>query len=96
MSVDKEYLSDFPSPDMFREYYKTREKSVQKCGLFAKLQGYQMFAGQDGGLCLTSPTAHKTFDKYGKSQDCKGDGKGGPWANQVYRLPERKGRLVFY
>ena len=87
---------DFPSPYILADNYKTREQAIQKCALFAKLQRYKVFAVQDGGLCLTSPTAHKTYDKYGKSQDCRKDGKGGPWANQVYRLPETtEGRLGF-
>ena len=55
-----------------------------------------MFAIQDGGQCLTSPTAHETYNKYGESQDCKSDGKGGPWANQVYRLKEYKVNTAFY
>ena len=59
------------------------------------LQGYKMFGIQDGGMCVTSPTAHKTYNKYGESQDCKSDGKGGPWVNQVYRFPGRKGKFMF-
>ena len=47
-------------------------------------KGYRMFAVQNGGWCAASATAHKTFDKYGKSTACKSDGKGGGWANQVY------------
>ena len=68
---------------------------IQKCALFAKLIGYKVFAIQNGGECLTSATAHKTYSKYGESQVCKDDGKGGPFANQVYRLSERKG-ILFY
>ena len=52
----------------------------------AKVRGFKTFAIQDGGMCVTDPTAHQNFDKYGKSKDCKNDGKGGPWANQVYNL----------
>ena len=43
-----------------------------------------MFAIQNGGWCAASATAHETFNKYGKSTACRSDGKGGPWANQVY------------
>ena len=50
----------------------------------AMRKGYRMFAVQNGGWCAASATAHKTFDKYGKSTACKSDRKGGPWANQVY------------
>ena len=45
-----------------------------------------MFAIQDGGMCVGSPNAHKVYDKYGESQGCKNDGKGGAGANQVYNL----------
>ena len=45
-----------------------------------------MFALQDGGLCASSPTANETYPKYDESSDCKDDGEGGPWANQVYEI----------
>ena len=95
-SVDDKWQVDFPDPFLLFHDYKTRKQAIQKCALFAKLQGYKMFAVQDGGQCLTSPTAHLTYNKYGESQDCKSDGKGGPQANQVYSLPERKGRFMSY
>ena len=43
-----------------------------------------MFSVQYGGECYGSATAEKTFDRYGKSDKCEGDGKGGTWANRVY------------
>ena len=43
-----------------------------------------MFAIQDGGWCAADKTAAQTFDKYGESDKCNSDGKGGPYANQVY------------
>ncbi len=94
-SVDGIYQYRFPDPYLLYYDYKTRNQAIQKCALFAKLQGYKMFAVQDGGQCLTSPTAHETFNKYGESQDCKSDGKGGFWASQVYRLPESKGLFQY-
>ena len=45
-----------------------------------------MFALQDGGWCASSDKAEKTFNKYGKSEKCKKDGEGGPWASQVYYI----------
>ena len=73
--------------DVFlKDSYSQRNDAIQKCALAAKLRGYKTFAIQDGGMCVSGPNSHQTFDKYGKSQDCKNDGKGGPWANQVYRL----------
>ena len=94
-SVDGKYFRDFPSPSLLDNDYKTRHQVVQKCAVFAKLQGYKMFGIQDGGMCVTSARAHETYNKYGESQDCKSDGKGGPWASQVYRFPERKGNSCF-
>ena len=43
-----------------------------------------MFAVQDGGMCLSSSTAHKTFPGYLSSSQCKSDGRGGKEANHVY------------
>lgn len=92
--VDGKYHDDFPSGFLLYYDYKTRHQAIQRCAVFAKLKGYKMFGIQDGGFCATSATAHETYNKYGESQDCKSDGKGGPWANQVYRFPERKGKFM--
>jgi len=89
------YHNNFPSATLLDNDYKTRQQAIQKCAVFAKLKGYKMFGIQDGGMCVTSASAHKTYNKYGESKDCKSDGKGGPWANQVYRFPERKGNSCF-
>ena len=66
--------------------YKTRKDPIAKCAVAAMRRGYKMFAVQDGGLCMSSATAHNTYDKYGKSTACAGDGEGGPWANHVHVL----------
>ncbi|PFX26527.1 Uncharacterized protein CXorf38-like [Stylophora pistillata] len=66
--------------------YKVRLEAINKCYQAAKKRGFQVFAVQDGGWCATSASAAKTFTKYGKSSACKSDGKGGPWANQVYYI----------
>ena len=66
--------------------YKSRQDSIEKCYKAAKKRGFHIFAVQDGGWCASSTTAGKTFNKYGKSTACKSDGKGGPWANQVYYI----------
>lgn len=94
-SVDGKYYLNFPRPLILKNDFKTRQQAIQKCALFAMLQGYKMFGLQDGGMCVTSPTAHRTYNKYGKSQDCKNDGKGGFLANQIYRFPGRKGKFIF-
>ena len=64
--------------------YLSRENPLAKCAIAAIKRGFHMFALQDGGWCTASATAIKTFDKYGKSTACLGDGEGGPWANNVY------------
>ena len=46
---------------------------------------YTVFAIQDGGQCFGSSTAQNTYSKYGTSSECSG-GKGGPLANDVYRM----------
>ena len=51
--------------------------------------GYNMFSVQDGGQCFGSSTAPQTFDKYGKSDACRADGEGGPWANEVYVIKSK-------
>ncbi len=66
--------------------YKARQHAIEKCYQVAKKRGFHLFAVQDGGWCVTSASASKTFDKYGKSSACKSDGKGGPGANQVYYI----------
>ena len=67
-------------------YWYQRNDAIRKCAVAAKVRGYQTFALQDGGMCVSSLDANETFWKYGRSQDCRNDGKGGPWANQVYNL----------
>ncbi|XP_077968095.1 uncharacterized protein LOC144422133 [Styela clava] len=64
--------------------YQRRSNAIQKCAKVASDKGYKVFSVQNGGWCATGPNAHKTYKKYGPSKSCKGDGKGGPWANQVY------------
>ena len=66
--------------------YRGRKNAIAKCAATARRRGFHIFALQHGGWCASSPTAEKTFDKYGKSGSCQGDGEGGPWANEVYVL----------
>ena len=65
-------------------WHKNRKNSIEKCAIVARKRGFRMFSVQYGGECYGSVTAEKTFDRYGKSDNCKGDGKGGAWANRVY------------
>ena len=74
--------------------YSSRTNAIAKCAVAAMRAGYSMFAVQDGGWCAASVTAPQTYDKYGKSTACKGDGEGGPWANQVYKLEGKSNTYV--
>ena len=51
----------------------------------ARKRGYKVFAVQNGGECFLRPRTKITYNKYGRSTKCRG-GKGGPWANDVYKL----------
>ena len=66
------------------ENFNSRTNVIEKCALAARKRGFHMFAVQYGGQCMASVTAEKTFNKYGKSDNCLNDGKGGRWANNVY------------
>ena len=65
-------------------HYKERKNALEKCFKAALKRGFQVFALQNGGWCASSATASETYDTYGRSDACKADGEGGPWANQVY------------
>ena len=68
---------------LVRGYYRKRSDAIFKCFAAAARRGYRTFAVQHQGWCATGPRAHLTFKKYGRSNRCR-NGKGGPWANDVY------------
>nr|XP_039248870.1 uncharacterized protein LOC120326615 [Styela clava] len=76
--------------------YRTRIGAIQRCAQYAKSKRYSVFAVQNGGWCATSTTAEDTFDKFGPSSSCKPNGKGGKWANQVYKLGRPKTKEITY
>ena len=76
--------------------YTTRQDSINKCFLAAEKRGFHIFALQDGGRCAASASAVKTFDKYGQSVNCRGDGKGGPEASQVYYIKGNSSLISLY
>ena len=51
---------------------------------------YKVFDLQGGNQCYTSASAHSTYHKYGKSDKCKEDGRGGESASEVYKIVEGK------
>ena len=69
--------------------YVTRQDAIRKCYQAARERGFHMFAVQNGGWCASSATAPQTFDKYGRSPDCKADGEGGRLSNEVYFIKGR-------
>ncbi|KAL5248013.1 hypothetical protein ACHWQZ_G017250 [Mnemiopsis leidyi] len=69
------------------DYYRERVQAFRKCRDVAVILGYHVFALQDGGQCACSPTAENTYKKYGESSSCAANGKGGYFANQVYKIP---------
>ena len=66
--------------------YESRREALEKCIQAGYLRGYNVIALQNGGWCAGARDALYTYKKYGASNKCEADGKGGPWANQVYRL----------
>ena len=60
----------------------------------AKKRGFSTFAIQHGGWCASTKYAFRTYGKYGKSNRCR-NGKGGPWANDVYVLRGQFGLTTF-
>ena len=80
-------------PDVLDGDYKLRTDAIEKCALAAIKKKYHVFAIQKGGVCLVSGTLNPTFNKFGISQDCKSDGKGGPGASHVYVIGGIQGML---
>ena len=53
--------------------YKTRENAIMKCAKAALDKKLQLFALQDGGMCMGDANALNTFDMYGFSSACWGN-----------------------
>lgn len=74
--------------------YTLRTDAVDKCALAAMKRRHEVFAVHDGGQCLVGDSPYTpTFKKYGISQDCESDGKGGSGAIHVYFIGEAEGIL---
>ena len=66
-----------------------REKPIVLCFGTAKYMGRKIFAVQNGGECFAEGPTYDPLWKgdykiYGSSDQCKSDGKGGRYANEVY------------
>ena len=70
---------------LVKDYYRRRADAILKCALVAMKHRWPVFAVQHQGWCATGSRAHMTYRKYGRSNRCR-NGKGGPWANDVYRI----------
>ena len=44
-----------------------------------------MFAVQYDNECFTAPDAYETYETHGRADNCA-SGRGGGWANSVYRV----------
>ena len=77
-------------------FYQNRENPIVKCAVAARKKGFPAFALQDGGWCAASVNVLETFNKYGKSSDCKNDGRGGPYANHVYVFQDETNSKCFF
>ena len=73
--------------------YRSRPYAIQKCASAAMKRGYRMFAVQHGGWCASTKRAHLTYGRYGRSNRCR-NGKGGPWANDVYVLKGKQTTIL--
>ena len=61
-----------------------RDSAIDKCYHCAKKAGYKVFAVQDDGDCHADSLGD--YSKHGKSTKCFGKGRGGIFANDVYRI----------
>ena len=72
---------------------KEGKLGLQRCFERALVQNNEVFALQEGGTCFTSATADATYDKYGPSDRCQDDGRGGNQASEVYKIVKGKYRM---
>merc|ERR1711962_333561 len=63
---------------------RARADAINKCFQVAREKHMVLFAVQHQGWCAAAKN-FLGYKKYGKSNVCK-NGKGGPWANDVYRI----------
>ncbi|XP_065650139.1 uncharacterized protein LOC105843710 isoform X2 [Hydra vulgaris] len=72
---------------MLNDLYQSRQNAIEKCFKIANLKGYSIFSVQGGGYC--SASNDDSYKKYGLSNVCNGNGKGGLMANQVYVITKK-------
>ena len=74
------------SDPILDNHYLHRKQARLKCLIAASKRGFTVFALQAGGWCASSATAQSTYKRYGTSSGCLPDGKGGSFANHVYKI----------
>ena len=78
--------------DVYPKFYY--DDPVTYCYARAKSYRYTYFAVQDGTQCRVGGDSYfNNYTKYGLATNCK-DGKGGLWANNVYKV-KGKGMSIF-
>lgn len=70
--------------------YMQRAAAIRRCAKAAYDLQLHVFAVQNGGQCLGGTDANLSYNKYGSSTQCQGNGRGGPWANQVYKIISKR------
>jgi len=80
---------------LLRDQYRRRADAIDKCALVSLKRRHKAFAVQHGGWCATGPKAHLTYRRYGRSHRCR-NGKGGPWANDVYFISGERSISISY
>ena len=63
-----------------------RKNAIFKCYEAAKYLGFKVFALDADGRCSTSSDAENRYNMYGTGHRCKGQGKGGHQAINVYKI----------
>jgi len=81
---------EYTDPRLDGASYWGRADAITKCYNVAKDRGMKVFALQHNGWCAGS-TDPNGFKRYGPSGACYGEGKGGPWANDVYTIGDEAG-----
>ena len=60
--------------------------AVKKCYLAVKSLGYEVFALNDGGDCLSTPNAEETYQQSGMSTNCMYNGQPKTGSMEVYKI----------
>ena len=62
------------------------ENPIEDCKKHAMKLGFSVFAVQYNVECFTAANAGETYKKYGVSNGCNAEGRGGGWAQNVYQI----------